>query len=129
MTASPGHPSNVRAGFFTRFGFAAIRRLERALSPDAFYQLIALSFRARREDKRPFPPLPLPACLQHEGQQFISVREKRRRDYFNRVLEFLPDQLSSPKWREEPLMICVAPASRGFFSASRRKAVITYLHF
>jgi hypothetical protein len=100
MTASPGHPSNVRAGFFTRFGFAAIRRLERALSPDAFYQLIALSFRARRADKRPFPPLPLPACLQHEGQQFISVREKRRRDYFNRVLEFLPDQLSSPKWRD-----------------------------
>jgi len=77
-----------------------MRRLERALSPDALHQLIALSFRARPADKRPFPALLLPRSLQREGRQFVTLREKRRADYFNGILDFFPDQLSSPKWRD-----------------------------
>ena len=98
--ASPGQPPNVRGGFFSGLEFAAIRRLERTLSPDAFHQLVALFVRIRRPIKGPRPMIPLPDCLQSAGNQVLSVREKRVADYFNRVLEFFPDQLSSPKWRD-----------------------------
>ncbi len=98
--ASPGQPPNVRGGFFSRLEFATIRRLERTLSPDAFHQFVALFVRIRRPVKGPRPMIPLPDCLQSAGNQALSVREKRVADYFNRVLEFFPDQLSSPKWRD-----------------------------
>ena len=100
MMAKPGPQPNVRVGFFPRLKFAAVRQLERLLSPEALYRLVALSFRARGADKRPFSPLPLPASLQHDGKRSISVREKRRGDYFNGMLDFFPDHLSSPKWRD-----------------------------
>lgn len=100
MTDSLGHRSNVRGQFFSELKFAAIRRLERLLYPEAFHQIVALFGRPNKAVKHCGPPIPLPACLQQEGKRFLSVREKRRRDYFNRVLELFPDQLASPKWRD-----------------------------
>jgi lauroyl/myristoyl acyltransferase len=97
---SPGHEPDVRAGFFSRIAFTLIRRLERALSPEALHRVIAPLIHARIAIKRGRPVHPLPACLRQDGKKFLSLNEKRCGDYFNRILEYFPDQLSTLKWRQ-----------------------------
>jgi len=97
--ASLGHQSGVRGEFFPALTFAAIRRLERLLSPEAFHLIVALFIRARRPVKGDRPPIPLPDCLSQAGKKFVPIREKRLADYSNAVLEFFPDRLSTSKWR------------------------------
>jgi len=125
--ASPGQLSGVRAGTFSRLAFAAIRRLERSLSPEALYRVVAPFIHARTAIKLKRPTLALPACLRREGMEFVSGRAKRRGDRFSEVIEFFPDQLSNPKWRDRVEFVGLEHLE--FARKNGKPVVLAFCHF
>jgi hypothetical protein len=79
--------------------FAAVRKLERALSVQGFYQTLqplafARAVAALFERRRVKPP----GCFDPSRQ--VPRTKQRRNDYLNDILEFIPDRLGTAKWIE-----------------------------
>src|SRR5690242_16143366 len=88
--------SGVRTGLGAAFVF--VRQLERLFSPDALRRVLAPFIAARVAVKRNHASLSLPECL--GGGSFQITKRQQRKNYLNTTLEFFPERLSAPKWRD-----------------------------
>lgn len=77
-------------------GFRAIRGLERGLSPDQLYAVLSVlaSARAQRDGS-----VPLPSYFRRSVSD-RTRRQARENFLLSRFVEFFPDRLATPKWRE-----------------------------
>jgi lauroyl/myristoyl acyltransferase len=113
----------VRVGVGAAFVF--VRCLERIFSPDALYRVLWPWIAARVAVKHSRPSLPLPGCL-GDGKFQIS-KSQRRSDYLNTTLEFFPERLSTPKWRDRLEIIGLE-----YLEAARqqkRPVILAFSHF
>jgi hypothetical protein len=125
--ASPGHQPGVRAGILSRLTFTALRRLERLLSPDALYRVVAPFIHARTAIKIKRTMLLLPACLRRDGYKFVYSQAKRRGDHFASMLEYFPDQLSNSKWRNRVEFVGLEHLESA--RRNRKPVVLAFCHF
>ena len=84
-------------GLGVRAKFVFVRRLERMLSPRGLRRLLIPFIAVRIAFRRRRSPQPLPGCL--GGGEFRTPKRQERIIFLNAVLEFFPDQLGTPKWR------------------------------
>lgn len=105
--------------------FKAVRGLERLVSAEVLYCLMAPLMAARAALKRS-GAVTLPRCVAG-AEEVYSPRAQRRNDLLNSVVEFFPDRLWAPKWRD-----------RAHFSGieylevarrERRPVVLAFCHF
>src|ERR1041385_7951446 len=112
------------------FRFSCLRRAEQRLTVDALYSLLKpLAFaRALLNTifKNPHSGLALPLCLQVPWTTRMA-REDRMRRYLNQVLEYLPDRLGNPKWKDR----CQITGANQFAKARQdgRPVVAVFCHF
>ncbi len=105
--------------------FVFVRCLERMFSPRAFRRVSAPCIEARIAFKRSRHSLPLPGCL-GDGEFRIS-KERRRNDFLNAALEFFPERLGTPKWRER-----VQIDGMQYLETARREkrpVILAFCHF
>jgi lauroyl/myristoyl acyltransferase len=117
MRPNPG----VRAGSGAAFAF--IRRLERSFSPLGLHRVLAPWIGARVALKRSRPFLPLPPCL--GGGNFQISKLQQRKNYLNTALEFFPEQLGTPKWRER----LTITGAEHLEAARGRPVILAFCHF
>jgi lauroyl/myristoyl acyltransferase len=83
--------------------FLIIRMLERRLSVQNLYRVLMPFVFMRATVNSAFkdfrPPVPLPECLQATWTRRL-YRQQRMNGYLNRILDYFPDQLAGPKWRD-----------------------------
>jgi lauroyl/myristoyl acyltransferase len=86
----------VRAGIGAAFVF--VRCLERIFSPRTLRRVLSpcIAFRVAFMHTRPV--FKMPECL-GDGAFQVTQRQ-RRKNYLNSALEFFPEQLGTPKWRD-----------------------------
>jgi lauroyl/myristoyl acyltransferase len=89
---------NRGAGLSVRATFAFVRRLERLLSPRGLHRFLTPLFAARAAFRHRRPSQPLPGCL--GGGEFRTSKRRQRIKSLNTILEFFPEQLGTPKWRD-----------------------------
>src|SRR5690348_16480280 len=94
MRPNPGARFDLGAAFV----FSLVRRLERSLSPRGLRRVlfpfvaVRVAFRHRQRSQ------PLPECL--GGGEFRVTKPQQRNTSLNSYLEFFPEQLGTPKWRD-----------------------------
>jgi lauroyl/myristoyl acyltransferase len=106
--------------------FVFVRGLERIFPPSALHRVLTPCLAARVAFKRSRPSLPLPGCLGTQKQFQISKRQ-RRRDYLNAALEFFPEQLATPKWRDRLKIEGVQHLESA--RAQKRPVILAFCHF
>jgi lauroyl/myristoyl acyltransferase len=91
------------------------------------YRVVAPFIHARWAIKPKRTKLALPACLRPEGKEFVVAQAKRRRDHFNSVLEYFPDRLSNPKWRNRVEFVGLEHLESA--RKDRKPVVLAFCHF
>jgi hypothetical protein len=109
--------------------FALIRWMERRLSVRSLYRIlkpVAFAHAVFSLLKREPPAAPLPDWLQ-TGKSVCAERTHRTFWYLNRTLQYLPEQLSSAKWRD----CCRIVGLEHLQEARRdgRPVVLAFCHF
>lgn len=89
---------NRGVGLSGRAKFVFIRRLERMLSPRGLRRVLTPIIAARTAFRRRRPSQPLPECL--GGGEFRTPKKQQRNNSLNLILEYFPEQLATPKWRD-----------------------------
>lgn len=105
--------------------FVFIRGLERMLSPNALRCVVAPFIAARVAVKRTHPVLPLPESLGRGNFQITKCQQGK--NYLNTTLEFFPEQLGTPKWRDR-LQITGAEYLASV-RARKRPVILAFCHF
>jgi len=85
--------------------FVLVRFLERIFSPQALHRVLSPCIALRVAFKRTHRFFALPKCL--GGGTFQITKKQRRKNYLNTTLEFFPEQLGTPKWRDRLQLIGV----------------------
>ena len=118
-------PTNSALGLGNRAAFVFIRRLERLLSPSALRRLLMPFVAARVVFRHRRPPQSLPECL--GGGEFRTTKRQQRISTLNTTLEFFPEQLGTPKWRDrlqiEGLQYLEAARQQ------KRPVILAFCHF
>lgn len=106
-------------------GFVLVRWLERIFSAQALRRVLAPCIALRVAFKHSRPSLPMPECL--GGGTFQISKQQRRKDYLNAALEFFPEQLGTPKWRDRLQIIGVEYLESAL--RQKRPVILVFWHF
>jgi lauroyl/myristoyl acyltransferase len=105
--------------------FVFVRCLERIFSPRTFRRLLVPCIKARIAFKKSRLPLPLPGCL--GTGELRNSEEERRNDFLNAILEFFPEQLGTPKWRERAHIDGIQHLETA--RRQKRPVILAFCHF
>ena len=116
-------PPCVQMGVGAAFVF--IRQLERIFPPSALRYVLTPFIAVRVAVKRNRPFLPLPKSLGRGS--FQITKHQQRKNYLNTALEFFPERLGYPKWRNRLQIIGLEYLE----SAQRQKrpVILAFWHF
>lgn len=112
------------------FCLRIIRLLERKLSVENLYRVLLPFMFARALVNTAFknyrPAVPLPECLEAAWSPRLN-RRRRMNGYLNDLVDFFPDRLAEPKWRER----CRISGLEHLRAARQagRPIVLVFVHF
>lgn len=113
----------VRVGVGAAFVF--VRSLERIFTPSALRRILVPFIAARVAVKRTQTVLPMPGCLGNGN--FQITKSQRRKNYLNTTLEFFPEQLGAPKWRDRLKILGLEHLETA--RREKRPVILAFCHF